>query len=122
MPFVILHAQHQVVAGDAGVVDQDGRLTEMLLDVLQGLSHGLVIGHVQHQAGALEAVGLEEFGDALGTGGTGGGTDDDGALTTQLQGDGLTDAAGGAGDQGHLTLQTHGVILLMFRPAPHGQR
>src|SRR3546814_7593863 len=35
MPLIILHAQHQVIAGNTGIVDQDCRLSEMLLNELK---------------------------------------------------------------------------------------
>ena len=36
VPFVVFHPQHQVVPRDAGVIDQNSRLTEVLLNMLQG--------------------------------------------------------------------------------------
>src|SRR5690606_31212248 len=48
-PLVVLHPQHQVVTGDAGVVDQDQRLTKVLLNVLQNAGDRLVVTHVEYQ-------------------------------------------------------------------------
>ena len=79
----------------------------LLLDLRQRCGDGLVVAHVEYQTAALNAIALQGFGDAFGAGGGGGGTHHHGALTTQLEGDGLTDTTAGAGDQSNLTLQTH---------------
>ncbi|MNO82347.1 hypothetical protein D3C76_736200 [compost metagenome] len=79
----------------------------MLLDARQDSRHGLVAGDIEFQTGALNAVFLQGGGNALGTRGGGRGADNDGALTTQFQGDGLADTAARTGDQCNFTLQTH---------------
>jgi hypothetical protein len=108
-PFVIFHPQHQVIAGDACVIDQNQRLTEVLLDVLKRRGNRFVAADIQHQTSAFDAMLFQVFGDALGTRRRCRRTDHNGALTPQLQGDGLTNAAARAGYQGNLTLQAHNV-------------
>ncbi|MNE42932.1 hypothetical protein D3C80_1370830 [compost metagenome] len=107
MPLVVFHAHHQVIAGDTGIVDQDRRRTELLLDARQDRRHGLVTGDIEFQAGALNTVFLQGRGNTLGTRRGSRGTDNDGALTTQFQGDSLADATACTGDQCNFTLQTH---------------
>ncbi|MNI35530.1 hypothetical protein D3C73_895550 [compost metagenome] len=107
MPFVVFHAHHQVIAGDAGIVDQDRRRTELLLNARQDCRYGLITGDIEFQASALNTVFLQGGGNALGTRSGGRGTNDDGALTTQFQGDSLADATACTGDQCNFTLQTH---------------
>jgi hypothetical protein len=60
IPVLVLHAHQQVVAGDAGIVDQDGRRAELLDHGLPTLHRG-GIGDVQHHARALDA-GLPQVG------------------------------------------------------------
>ncbi|MNC08267.1 hypothetical protein D3C75_558480 [compost metagenome] len=107
VPLVVFHAHHQVIAGDTGIIDQNRRRTELLLNARQNTCHGLVAGDIEFQASALNTVFLQGRGNALSTRRGGRGTNNDGALTTQFQGDSLADATACTGDQCNFTLQTH---------------
>ncbi|MNE43004.1 hypothetical protein D3C80_1371580 [compost metagenome] len=107
MPLVVFHAHHQVIAGDAGIVDQDGRRTEQLLDLGQGCGDRLIAAYVQLQASAFDAVLLEGCSDVRRPRGRGGGTHDNGAHAPQFQRNGLANAAARAGNQCNFTLQAH---------------
>src|SRR5690606_34987804 len=96
----------------ASIVDQNRRLTEMLLDMLERGGLGFVAGNVQHQPRALNAIVLQGFGDSLGAGRRRSGTDDDRALTAQFKGDRLADTSAGTGYQRHFALQTHNLLLV----------
>src|SRR5690606_17257419 len=101
-PVLVLHAHEQVVAGDAGVVDQDADRAEFLGDVGQhGIQRG-TIGDVQRATVA--ALRGQALADGGGTGIGGGRADDRGALGGQQVGDGGTDTAACAGDQCDFTL------------------
>src|SRR5690606_26595982 len=67
-PLVVFHAHHQVIAGDAGIIDENQRLTEVLLYMRQGRGNRLIVTHIKHQAGTFDTVVLESFGNTLGTG------------------------------------------------------
>src|SRR5690606_11546905 len=95
------------------------QLAMLLLDLCQGGGDRLVAGHVEHQRATLNAMAFQGFGNALGARDGGGGAHHHGALTTQLEGDGLADATTGARDQGYLTLQTHETFSLI-KPGRRG--
>ena len=94
------HLEEQVVAGDAGVVDQDGRRAELGGDALDGGLDRVGVGDVgadreRPAAGGVDAStvvfagGLVEVEDGDGV-----------AVRGQPQGGGRADAACGAGDDG----------------------
>ncbi|CAI8780951.1 hypothetical protein EMIT051CA3_11129 [Pseudomonas chlororaphis] len=107
VPLVVFHAHHQVVTGNTGVVHQDRRRAELLLDAGQYGSNGLVAGDVELKAGALNAVFLQGGSNTLGTRSGSCGTHNDRAQATQFKRDGLANTAAGAGNQCNFTLQTH---------------
>ncbi len=105
VPLVLVHEQQDVVAGDAGVVDEDVHRAESLLH-----GRGRFLGF-----SFLGDVGLVEAGgqagglfDLLGRlrAVVGHVHDADlGPLRRQLQRDGLADPPGAAGDEGHLAFE-----------------
>ncbi|MNH94717.1 hypothetical protein D3C73_473400 [compost metagenome] len=108
VPLVVFHAHHQVIAGDAGIIDQDcHRRTELFLNTRQHCTDRFIAGDIEFEAGALNTVFLQGRSDTLGARSGSRGANDDGALTTQLQCDSLADAAACTGDQCNFTLQTH---------------
>src|SRR3546814_17831188 len=69
-------------------------------DVIDQCLHGIGIGDIKHAPAT--TVRSQARVDCVCTGIAGGGTDDLGATRCQMIGDGGTDAAAGAGDQGDL--------------------
>jgi hypothetical protein len=108
LPVLVLHPHQQLVAGDAGVVDEDRDRAEFLARPLdQGVSTAAGIGHVEHAPAAKRA---EALADRLRAGLAGRGADDGRALRGQFIGDRRADAAAGAGDQRDFALAGYWLI------------
>src|SRR5690606_23588258 len=71
LPVVVLHAQHQAVAGDAGVVDEHVEAPEALDHALDQRLAGGGVGDVGAEGGGLPAGGLDGLHDLLGGAGRG---------------------------------------------------
>ena len=101
VPVGALHAHDELVAGDAGVVDQDVDLAELGDGGLDGGFDLLFVGDVERKGGGL-AAGGGDFGDQfvqlllIARGGGHGG-----AVFGEAQGAGASDALRGAGDEGY---------------------
>ena len=104
VPLCLAHAQHDAVFGDAGVVDQDVDVAEVLFD----LCHH-AFGFVEAGCVAGVAFGLHAQGGDFGLGLLANLVDyqvgecDVGAFCGVLECDGFTDATGGASDQRHFS-------------------
>jgi len=99
VPVLALHAHDELVAGDAGVVDQDLQAAELGGDVLYGLLDAFFVGDVHLEAGGLATGGGNFFdhGGQLVFHDVGHG--DRGAGLGQRQGNGAADALRRAGDE-----------------------
>src|SRR3990167_1684479 len=106
-PLVVFHPQHQIIAGNTGVINQNQRLAEVLLNMFQSRGNRLAVTHIQDQASALNAIRLEGLGNALGTGRRSRRTYYHRALAPQLKRNGLTNTTACASNQRDLTLQAH---------------
>mmetsp|Transcript_43625 Transcript_43625/g.113287 ORF Transcript_43625/g.113287 Transcript_43625/m.113287 type:complete len:312 (+) Transcript_43625:70-1005(+) len=101
IPIRVLHAQHERVLGDAGVVDQDVNLAVRCLDLVQDLLHVGRIDDVQLHALALEGASearRNRLGAAVGRRRA----HDRGAGLGEALRDGRADAPGGTGHEGDL--------------------
>ena len=104
VPLQLGHPHHQAVTCDACVVDQNVDMAEILLNLLHGrvglgeVSRiGGIAAALHSESGDLgygipEVVVLLEVGES-----------DVGSGRSELHGDGLSDTAGGTGNQGHLS-------------------
>jgi hypothetical protein len=104
LPVVDRHAHDQVIAGDAGIVDEDVDLAERLEGGGDGLHARFRIGHVGRDVDGLPTESLDlghgGFGDFLASHVHEG---DVATLSRELQADCLAYAAGSARDESGLT-------------------
>jgi hypothetical protein len=68
VPVVGGHPEQQAVADDAGVVDQHGRLTELVRDPLDGGPHAGLVGDVDTDSQGPSPGGLDLLHDRLAAG------------------------------------------------------
>ena len=108
VPILLGHAHGKAIAGEAGVVDQDVDAGEIGEDLLDERLHGGVVGDVHGvglgQAGVLR---VDLIGGALGIRLRAGNHGHARAFAGEAQGDGVADAAAGAGDDGDLIGESH---------------
>src|SRR5699024_4840725 len=107
-PGRFVQAQQQVVAGNAGVVDDNGGRAEIGRDLLQQAGHAVGVGDVEHTAvtGGRRLRLRQPFANAFGAGFAGGGAHDLRAAGGQLIGNGRPDTPGRARYQRHAPGQT----------------
>src|ERR1700761_5808327 len=98
VPVGVLHAHGEVVARDAGVVDQHVHAAVFLDDAVDQRRHARGVVDVELDTLAAGVSG-QRLGDRLRAGVAGGGADDTEATRGELLRDGTADAARGAGDQ-----------------------
>ena len=109
VPVRFRHLEQVLVAGEAGVVDQDVDAAVGARCLVGHGPHLAVVADVQHGADGLEA-GFLQAGDSLAHGvGVDVGDHDARAFARQRQGRGVADAAAGSGDDGDFAgeLQIH---------------
>jgi hypothetical protein len=98
VPVGVGHLEQQVVAGDAGVVDQHDRRAELGGDPVDGGLHLLGVADVGADGQRPAAGGLDRLDGALGVGLVEVEHGDGEPVLGQPLGGGGADAAGGAGD------------------------
>ena len=103
IPLLVLHAHEEIVAGDAGIVDQDVdagscRRFRRLGQTFDGCDIGKIGGRDEGARTQFRFYGFQGLGASAGE-------DHRRALGMQRLGDGAADAAGGAGDKRGLTCQ-----------------
>src|SRR5690606_28694623 len=103
-----------LVAGDAGIVDQDGGRAELGTDVLYQFLRRTGLVDIQPDTATLVIQRLETFTDRSGAIGARCGAHHDRSQARQPVGNGSTDSATGPGDQGYLPFQAP----FHFKPTP----
>ena len=94
-------------------------MAEALQHGLEHGGNGLAVGHAGLNGEGVHTQGLTGGHGLLGGGGIAGVVDGHiGAQTGQFQADGPADAAAAAGDEGGLSGEIHGIILLSGRRWP----
>ena len=113
VPVLLGHLEEQVVAGDAGVVDQDVDPAELVDDALHRGLRGGGVDDVAADADRAGTVGEVEAARGVGGGGLVEVEDRDrGALAGEALGDAEADASGCSGDDGDAAVEpTHGELL-----------
>jgi hypothetical protein len=106
-PVIVRHLEHGLVAGDAGVVDEDVRAPVGLDHLLDGAAAIPRLAHVAlvdaHRGGVGAGEGVAKFSRGLVIAGITRG--EHGALAGQAAADRGADAAGAARDEGHAALE-----------------
>mmetsp|Transcript_86415 Transcript_86415/g.209501 ORF Transcript_86415/g.209501 Transcript_86415/m.209501 type:complete len:324 (-) Transcript_86415:150-1121(-) len=117
-PVLLLHAEHQRVARDASVVDQDVHRAVLRRHGLHEGVDVLLADDIQLHALALQ-VPSEACRDRLGAGVGGGRAHDGGPCRRELVGDRRADAARGARDKHHLAAEVQRRGWGLPSPAQH---
>src|SRR5579863_2338724 len=99
VPVGALHADGEIVAGDAGVVDEDFDFGEAVEDGFGSGLDGVFAGEIEGEGGGLTADRGDFGGDFSEFGFIAGGKRDGSAGSGKLNGAGAADALGGAGDE-----------------------
>ena len=100
------HLDEAGVLRDAGVVDQHVDAAMLFLDLGDDGVDGRAVGDIHDVAFGLCTQGTALLHHGFDAGRVDVADDDDGALSSELEGGGLTDALGSAGDEADLAGQT----------------
>ncbi len=100
VPVVGRHLEQQVVAQDAGVVDEDGRRAELVGNAGDGALDALLVGDIAADGQGVAAGGLDGLDRCRASGFVEVEDGDLHAVRSEALGDGGADAARGSGDDG----------------------
>ncbi len=106
VPFLILHAQQEIVARDASVIHQHCDIALRCFDILQCRVDRFGLHDIQRDAPAFKSGASECLRDLLRPGIRRGSSDHRGALARELQRNGLADTTRSARHQCNLAIQT----------------